>query len=315
MLVQTIVYFAPEAILTLPQIVNAQTFGTIVIGPDLTQQLVITAPIANNNAFNNPTIALGTPQSLAPTKYTNTNTLNAPTIAIVGGGGGGGPLLLDGTGTGSFSVGTSGTVTLTTTMADDIVVIGVGTEKNATAIQTVTSIADVAGLTWNFAGRASETNQQCLEVWWAHAPAALTGDVITVTISGTTDDAVMLAFGVNGANLLSPLDTNVSNPDEVFGTGNGHPTATLDTTASDTMIIGISANRSGATYSAGVFPAGRDGPGYTHITDAANFGASRQMVIGAEYKIVSSPQSALTVDFIFPGNADWLIIGIAIRQA
>jgi hypothetical protein len=80
MLVQTISFFAARAVLRPPFLQNEQTFGTIVVGPDLTQVLTMTAPIANNNSFNNPTVANGTPQTLAPTLYANTNIFGALTI-------------------------------------------------------------------------------------------------------------------------------------------------------------------------------------------------------------------------------------------
>lgn len=219
-------------------------------------------------------------------------------------------LSIDGSpGSASFGGAGPGVVAITTSMADDIILIAVGVEKNATAVQTVTSIDDVAGLIWNFRKAQDETNQQRLELWWAHAPAALTANNITVNISAATDDGILLAFAVNGANLTTPFDVNGSLPAGSVEIATHDPNNVVNTTAAKTMLLGISASRSGASYS------GRDGAGYTHIGDAGNFGGSRQITIGAEYKLVTSAQSGVDIDFSFPGLVDAVTIGDALQEA
>lgn len=122
------------------------------------------------------------------------------------------PIGLDGHATGGAGgVGiTSGTVTLTTTQPDDVIVINIlsGGFFNR---GFPTSITDTAGLTWKkrshrqFTNDGSNLPQFSLDTWWAHAPTALSGDVITVHTPATGLIAIE-AFGVSGANFTTPWD-------------------------------------------------------------------------------------------------------------
>lgn len=107
---------------------------------------------------------------------------------------------------------TSATVALTTTFADDVIVVGIysGGFWHQGA---VTSITDTAGLTWK--KRASRqvvtnhlngTQDSFLETWWAHKPTA---GATTITVNTDPTGAIALdAWAIKGANYLTPFDTN-----------------------------------------------------------------------------------------------------------
>lgn len=163
-------------------------------------------------------------------------------------------------------------VTLSTTQADDVIVVGVvcGGYYN---LSTVTSITDTAGLTWKKrnqryqtggykSGSSTTVNQGLnIEIWWAHAPTALTGDVITIntndpdTASADVEGNVLsgngsvsvVAFGVSGANYTTPWDTHTQAGGYVdnFGTIYYFPAQSqLRTNAADSFLFGLHADTS-----------------------------------------------------------------------
>src|SRR6185312_9159301 len=84
------------------------------------------------------------------------------------GGGGGSCCTLDGHATNTMTGGSSGTVTLTTTSTNDIIVLGVMCENNGGAVQHVTGVSDTAGLTW--ASRAAVAGFQTGDAWMFGGP-------------------------------------------------------------------------------------------------------------------------------------------------
>ncbi len=124
--------------------------------------------------------------------------------------------------TGSFNSTSSGSVSVSTTSTNDVIIIFIQSTKRTGAAATVSSISG-GGLTWAnrtaltatytagcFAGNTCHGD---FEEWWAFSSTTLTGTSVTVTLSGTTDEAAMVAFGVNGAgSSLAPFDTNVGLP-------------------------------------------------------------------------------------------------------
>src|ERR1019366_6614782 len=119
------------------------------------------------------------------------------------------PLGLDGHATGG-ALGApvnSANVTLTTTKVHDVIVLAI-TAGGFLNRGIVTSVTDTAGLVWKKRQQRQFNGGQIdLEVWWAHAPAILTGDVITVHTDATGFISIE-AFGVSGANYTAPWDTH-----------------------------------------------------------------------------------------------------------
>lgn len=123
---------------------------------------------------------------------------------------------LDGSAQGTWSAGTTFTVTLTTTSTNDVIIVNVASNTNAPS-----SVTDAAGLTWNL--RTSVTNTNFIHEYYATSSGTLTGDVITINYGAAPSYAAATAFGISGANTSSPFDANAALP----GTStSGNPTIT-----------------------------------------------------------------------------------------
>jgi len=237
------------------------------------------------------------------------------------------PLSLDGSTGSTFSYSsTSGSVTLSTTNANDVIIVQVGSETTSShggpVYDTVSSITDTKGLSWFersdvqlHPGGGSQTDWDDEEVWYAISSTKLTSDVITVHMTGTTDDAAIIAFGVSGANTLSPWDTNPSLPataKDTFGFG-GTATATVSTTSSNTMLLGFVGNddwKNGGSQPTVVWSGSG---GYSTINSQVNWGATNWWSAAAAYKIVSTPQSSIPITMTSSYSPYWLMIGDALR--
>jgi hypothetical protein len=118
-----------------------------------------------------------------------------------------------GNGTNATGV-TSVTTSITTTLTDDILVLRI-TSEGASAV-SVTSISDVAGLTWHkkqavalTGGTSGFTPNLNIEMWWAHSAATLTGDNITANFSSTCDCVNLSVDAFNGCTDFNhPFDGN-----------------------------------------------------------------------------------------------------------
>ena len=159
----------------------------------------------------------------------------------------------------------TGTVTLSTTQNDDVIVLGIATGGfyNAARVESITS---TSGLVWKrrnrrwqvggYKGDGSTIINTGLdtEIWWAHAPTALSGEVITVNMDPTTYPGAgfvttsgtgsmsLIAFGVSGANYTTPWDAHTQAGGFVDNIGNifyTPATAELSTKANKTFLIGF----------------------------------------------------------------------------
>jgi hypothetical protein len=133
-----------------------------------------------------------------------------------------GGLNLDGTAAGSVGNLTAGSatcvtspMTLTTNSKPDVIVALLVTNDTHTRVNRV---SDTASLQWKF--RANKTAaepfgtaySQTFE-YYAISSGLLSGDTVTFTISAA-EGAICTAFGVSGANTLSPFETNSLLPNE-----------------------------------------------------------------------------------------------------
>ena len=207
-------------------------------------------------------------------------------------------------------------VTLSTTQANDVIVVGVscGGYYN---LSTVTSITDTAGLIWKRrnkryqtggykTGGSTEINQGLnIEIWWAHAPTALIGDVITINtddpaaaardVAGDTlpgnGSVSVIAFGVSGANYTTPWDTHTLAGGYVDKVGNltyFPPTSNLYTKATNNFLFGLHGD---VTADAGVTAAP-----WTYVTSAtASEKDGYNSFVSLVYQVVEEPQSNTNV--------------------
>lgn len=113
------------------------------------------------------------------------------------------------------------TKNITTTLPEDVIALGTGTQSGAAPV-TVTTVSG-CGLTWakrksastTSTCRAGLTNPCSLngEIWWAEAAAPLAGCTVTVNFSAAMDQGGIGWMGVNGTTTPSaPWDINGSLP-------------------------------------------------------------------------------------------------------
>jgi hypothetical protein len=207
---------------------------------------------------------------------------------------------IDGQANANFSGTAAGNVSLTTTQPDDLIIAIVHTETTgANGYRPVGSVTDAASLSWQrraqyqWAG-GRNSNSNTLEIWWAHAPAALTANTITAHISGgNVDDATILAFGVAGADINEPFDTNASLPATATGgaaTASTPSLAGVSTDAARALILAAAGSpRTGGTSSS---PAD-----FTTLANFTNSGGTDWSSQQSQYKLATGMLSNATVAF------------------
>jgi hypothetical protein len=207
---------------------------------------------------------------------------------------------IDGQANANFSNTATGNAALTTTQPDDIIVAIVHTETTGSnGYRPVGSVTDTAGLSWQrraqyqWAG-GRNSNSNTLEIWWTHASAAFTADTITAHITGgNVDDATILAFGVAGADIDDPFDTNASLPATATGGASTASTPSLAGVATDAaraLILAVAASpRTGGTSSS---PAD-----FTTLANFTNGGGTDWSSQQSEYKLATAALTDATVAF------------------
>ena len=160
------------------------------------------------------------------------------------------------TGWGGGGSTTSPALSYTTTAVDQNIILEIATENASGTYPVIASVADTNGLTWakrgaTQTGTTSEPAFQAVEVWWAHAPTAVSG-TITVTMTGVIDIGVISGIILQGAvNPSAPWDTNGSLPahfSDVTGSPVA-PSATISTTNPHTLVLAMGSNPRGFSQS------------------------------------------------------------------
>lgn len=179
----------------------------------------------------------------------------------------GNQITLDGSAVASTGSGpTSTTITLTTTKTNDFLVLCI--QLNAVG---VTSVADVAGLTWTQIG----VQTGAMWCYRAFSTGILTSDIITVTFTGAGAFSSSVAFALNGSSGSSALDVNGALP----GTTTTSTPLTLTTSnANDLLFAAYSLNTGSGTA----------GSGWTLVPGS---GGNFMMI---QYQLVTATQSALS---------------------
>lgn len=181
----------------------------------------------------------------------------------------------------------SNTITLSgfnTSDTDDVIVLVVITDGYNTAFAPVSSVSDTDTLTWHFRGAQDGVGAQYynrIETWWAHAPAALVGDDITVDFSTNFDNVCVLAIAINGLNVSSPFDSNGSVPAGTEAPGSGtYPDVVFSTSEVPDFILGVvctSGTSNGSTPG-----------GYTLIANLSNLRGTANLFGAVWYKVDAS---------------------------
>jgi len=202
------------------------------------------------------------------------------------------PPAVDGTGVSATGSGTSLVLPGLTTTANDVIIAFV--QLNGA---TVLSIDDTAGLSWTFRASQDTLGGYPIEEWRAPAPSALTGCIITVTVSANAGFLSAAAFGVSGANTTSIFDPNLALPAK----SGSSDSLSLTTTTAATLCL--SAYRTlDAVPTAGV--------AWTIVPGTGN--ATSLLV---QYRAVTSSQSGLLAPMGLPNNGTNGGLGDAIRPA
>ena len=227
---------------------------------DLTNTTITGGTLKNSGIVD---VTGGAISTLNGVSVTNTSTANNSGSGTVTA-----PLALDGNGFANKSAPTtSASVTLTTTHPNDVIILDI--VQNGTA---VSSVSDVAGLSWHQRAVAGTAGQTIYE-YYAIAANALSADVITVNFAGAAGYVDLNAFGVSGANTSSPFDSNVSVPASPAASAGSITTSN----ANDLIIAG---------YRLGSNAAPAAGSGWTTLNASGNYYLS-------EYQIVSATQAGL----------------------
>ncbi len=196
------------------------------------------------------------------------------------------PVALDGSSYGELNTAKTTTCTLSTSSANGIVMVTmVGTIPNSGSDSF--AVSDTSTLTWtnrmtsptkvlggSLYGQATE--------FYAKAPSALTNDVITFTVTGSSVAAGLVAcFGVSGASQTSILDPNSA---LAIGTnGSTSPYAiTFSTTNPQDLVFGQMLEMGGAGIT--------NPSGWTDMINQVVFPRSSDVA----YKLVSVAQSSVT---------------------
>ncbi len=210
---------------------------------------------------------------------------------------------VDGSASASSGGGNTISIALTTTKANDVLYVSVTVGGSA----TVSSVSSSPSLTWTRRLSVAFSTNRHLEVWysiWSGSGA----NTITITLSGSFN-AAGVAFGISGANTLSPFDSNAAIPNSATGTAGTSATVTISTSNPTDLIIGALGLQGN--------PAVTTGSGFTVILTqtAGTGGGGNTHTDSAEYQSVTTTQTNLAVGYSWSGAEDWAIIGDAIVSA
>ena len=148
--------------------------------------------------------------------------------------------------------------------------------------QTVSSITDSSGLTWNLRETENPAFYPVYE-YWASTTASIMSDIITISFSGSGSSLSAVAASITGCSSLSaPFDVNASLP-----AGSATDPITVSTTAANTLVL-AAVRGSTAISSAG--------SGFTLIAPSAGY-------LMTEYASYTSVQTNLTVTDGISGDA------------
>lgn len=209
---------------------------------------------------------------------------------------------IDGTGKAQANTFTGSlTTTLSTADTNDLAIIVVS-YYTSSGLGSFTSSVATSGLTWALRGTRvlDSSGERALEVWYATATSPLSSASLTVSTTGTNPSEVTTyAFGVNnGLGIVPVWDSNASLPVTGKGTSNNPSVSGVSTTGSSDMVLGfvVAAGSSGIAA----------GSGFTLLSSPFDLPWT-----AVEYKVVTSPQSSISVGFTVFTSA-WVLFGDAL---
>ncbi len=209
---------------------------------------------------------------------------------------------LDGSASANSGGGTTISIGLTTTKTNDLLYVTVTIGGGS----TVSSVASSPSLTWTRRLSLAFSTNRHLDAWYAVWTGSGT-NTITVTLSGASN-AAGVAFGISGANTVSPFDSNAAIPGSATGTAGTSASVSISTSNPSDFLIGAL----GLQGNPGVMT----GTGFTLIlTQTAGTTGANIQTDSVESQIVTATQSNLAVGYSWSGAEDWAILGDAIVSA
>jgi len=202
-------------------------------------------------------------------------------------------LSLDGSASGDAASGvvTSISLALTTTLANDWIIFDVVTFPN-TGSSSI-GIPTATGLTFSQRGttqtfvHSAQGSTISVARFYALASSAFSGNIACTF--GAAAYTCYAAYGINGANLTTPFDANVSLPASVSNATMTAvaPSVSISTSNANDMLLALTV--SGGTNSA-AFPSG-----FTQIAYISEQNSAYGLNLTSAYETVSSQQSSSTI--------------------
>lgn len=270
--------------------------------------------LVSSTQSNQTTVQVSTVQ------ITSTSLASCPTASTIA---------VDGSAINYLGYGKSASVLLSTSKSPDVIVVfatvastSAGNASTPPSVPpSISGINDSAGLL-SFHKRGAEvsstydTNADFVseEEWYAVANSTLDNDTITVSIAPASSHLTVIAFGISGANTVSPFDSQLKDPVALTGTTVGEIAAPISTSHGYDLVIGAAAMGSYAP---------QPGPGFTLIqSDKGNAPIDDPI---AEYEVVCVPLTSYGVTFAgedltgpdsyFNAAQPWIIMADAVVQA
>ena len=196
------------------------------------------------------------------------------------------------------------TVSVSATGSAGRIILNISNESNNNGtFETVSSISGLSATWHHRASITSNTKGQVTEEWYADFVATTSGTV-TITLSGSTDDAVVMAvfFSSTVAGTIA-YDTNGSFPATFAGTSPGGGSASVTSDAAGPYVILLSG-------SVGTAP-GSPTPGQISATPIAfannggGIGSENGNVMGGQF---TRALAATSVGYTTSANPSWAVI-------
>ena len=204
-------------------------------------------------------------------------------------------------GSAACNASTSCFLTLTTSSANDVIIVAQATNQNGNCGPPATPTAP--GLSFAIRARSNAGigyNNQNICEYYAISSVPLASVTIACSPGYVNGRTSCIAFGIANANTASPFD---GVPCTNYGTSTT-PSCLITTSNANDLLIGLSTNVAGTTATAG--------SGFSTIIDQSSDTNGNSY---AEYKMVSTLQSGASVGLTYAASVNWAIIGDAIKAS
>lgn len=210
----------------------------------------------------------------------------------------------------------SGTVTLSTTNANDIIIVAVMSDTQGHAggsVVTGVSSSNTTGWTKR-ASIPNATELTNLDIWYGKAASPLSSEVITFTFTAALDAWSVIGTGFSGVDQTTIWDTNGSLPASNTDTSSSlNPSVSgVSTSAVNTLLLTFAGGINFNSFSnPGSAPSGFTGMGTPAQSTAGN---SFTELYGA-FQTETAPQSGLTITYGGSAFGGWTVVADALRSA